>query len=78
MHAAGVRRLLDVPDSSADELDELQLFDHRLDDHAVGQVAGWTDLGPRTGRSDAYRLLRWLRCERDSVRVTTEAALAEA
>ena len=69
MHAAAVRRLLDVPDSSADELVELQQFDHRLDDHAVGQVAWWTDLGPRTGRSDASRLLRWLRSERDLMQI---------
>ena len=51
-------------------------IDERLDEPLLARSTKWMDLGPRSGLSDAQRMLRWLRLNPGGVDDVLKRALA--
>lgn len=65
--SARVRSELQVPLNEPCAVSKLLALDHRLDELLIAQSASWVALGPRSGISDARRLLRWFRLSNETV-----------
>ena len=55
-----VRSLLQVPNNEPEDLRALREIDERLNEPLLARSTKWMDLGPRSGMSDAQRMLRWV------------------
>ena len=71
-----VRSLLQVPNNEPEDLRALREIDERLDEPLLDRSTKWMDLGPRSGLSDAQRMLRWLRLNPGGVDDVLKRALA--